>query len=266
MTQTRETPQLSAEQLSEVMKLIGGADTVELKLTVPDADQRSTIQALEMDPLEAQIRQVVFFDTPDLTLNQQGVVVRARRTQGRVDDSVVKLRPVVPDALSEELRRDPSFGVEVDAMPGGFVCSASFKGRAPSAGVKEVLAGTHTVRKLFSKAQRAFYASHAPAGLELDALTPLGPITVLKLKFEPADYPRRMVAEMWFYPDGSRILELSTKCAPGEAFQAVAESRVFLHDHGVDLSGEQQTKTRTALEFFASGPTTPAPEEAVPSG
>src|SRR5215216_3794284 len=258
MSQTREPPQLSAEQLSEIMSLIGGADTVELKLTVPDADQRTTIHALEMDPLDAEIRQVVFFDTPDLTLNQHGVVVRARRTQGRADDSVVKLRPVVPDELSGDLRRDPSFGVEVDAMPGGFVCSASFKGRAASAAVKEVLAGTHPVRKLFSKGQRSFYASHAPAGVELDALTPLGPITVLKLKFAPAGYPRRMVAEMWFYPDGSRILELSTKCAPGEAFQAVAESKVFLHDRGVDLSGEQQTKTRTALEFFASAPTTPA--------
>jgi hypothetical protein len=27
-------------------------------------------------------------------------------------------------------------------------------------------------------------------------------------------------------------------------------SRLFLSEHGVDLSGEQQTKTRTALEYF----------------
>ena len=38
--------------------------------------------ALEIDPLGAQIRQIVFFDTPDLALNAHGVVVRARRTQG----------------------------------------------------------------------------------------------------------------------------------------------------------------------------------------
>jgi inorganic triphosphatase YgiF len=36
-----------------------------------------------MDPLDAQIGQVVFFDTPDLTLNTHGVVVRARRVQGK---------------------------------------------------------------------------------------------------------------------------------------------------------------------------------------
>jgi hypothetical protein len=28
--------------------------------------------------------------------------------------------------------------------------------------------------------------------------------------------------------------------------------RVFLNEHGIDLSGEQQTKTHTALEFFAA--------------
>ena len=60
-----------------------------------------------------------------------------------------------------------------------------------------------------------------------------------------------MTAEMWLYPDGSRILELSTKCAPGEAFQVAAESRAFLSDHGISLAGEQETKTRKALDFFA---------------
>ncbi len=79
--------------------MIKGADSVELKLTVPETDHRSAIQALDIDPLDAQMRQVVFFDTPDLTLNEHGIVVRGRRIQGKGDDSVVKLRPVVPDTL-----------------------------------------------------------------------------------------------------------------------------------------------------------------------
>ena len=53
------------------------------------------------------------------------------------------------------------------------------------------------------------------------------------------------------YPDGSRILELSTKCAPAEGFQVAAETRAFLAAQGVDLSGEQQTKAKTALEYFS---------------
>ena len=90
---------LTNEQLSEMLKLTKSADSVELKLTVPDSDHRSTAAALGLDPLEAQIRQVVFFDTPDLQVNGRGVVVRARWVQGKGDDSVVKLLPVVPDQL-----------------------------------------------------------------------------------------------------------------------------------------------------------------------
>lgn len=47
------------------------------------------------------------------------------------------------------------------------------------------------------------------------------------------------------------ILELSTKCAPSEAFQVAVETRAFLRGRGIDLSGEQQTKTKKALEFFS---------------
>ncbi len=80
----------------------------------------------------------------------------------------------------------------------------------------------------------------------------LGPIPVFKLKFTPPEGVRPLVAELWLYPDGGRILELSTKCAPAEAFQVAAEERAFLSSKGVDLGGVQQTKTRTALEFFSS--------------
>jgi hypothetical protein len=231
--------------------LVRGSDSVELKLTVPDEHHGSTVAGLGMDPLEAQIRQVFFFDTPDLALNREGIVVRARRVQGRGDDSVVKLRPVVPDELPDRLRRSPGMVVEVDAMPGGWVCSGSLKGTLGATDVNRVARGQRSVRKLFSKEQRAFYAAHAPEGLALDDLAILGPIFVLKLNFRPEGYGRKLVAEMWLYPDGSRILELSTKCPPADMLTTAVESRLFLHDHGVNVSGEQHTKTRTALEYFS---------------
>jgi hypothetical protein len=228
-----------------------GADSVELKLTVPELNQRSAVRSLQLDPLDAQIRQVFFFDTPDLALNEKGVVVRARRIQGKGNDSVVKLRPVVPHELPKSVRTSAGFVVEVDAMPGGYVCSGSVKGKLRAAAVHEAVAGTTRLRKLFSREQRAFFEAHAPAGVALDDLAVLGPIFVLKLPFTPEDFGRRMVAELWLYPDGSRILELSTKCAPTEAFQVAVEARAFLTARGVDLGGEQQTKTKTALEFFS---------------
>jgi hypothetical protein len=261
MIPTKST--LSTEQLARVLRLIRSADSVELKLSVPDANRRSTVAALDMDPLDAQIRQVVFFDTPDLTLDSHGVVLRARRIRHKAGDTIVKLRPLVLDEIPDDVRRSPGFGVEVDAMPGGFVCSGIMKAQVDNDTVKGVLAGRLPVRKLFTKDQRALYSAHAPDGLELDDLAILGPINVLKLKFAPPELGRRLVAELWNYPDGSRILELSTKCETTEAFEAAAETRAFLAGHGVDLLAEQQTKTRMALEFFASelvGDTPPAGE------
>ena len=237
--------------MPELLSLLKGSDSVELKLTVPESQQRSAVASLGLDPLDAQIRQVFFFDTPDLALNRSGVVVRARRVQNKGDDSVVKLRPVVPDELPRKLRRSPSLGVEVDAMPGGFVCSATMKGSRPAGSVQEFVEGKRRLRKLFSKEQRAFYADYAPDGLGLEDLVLLGPIFVLKLKFSPKKLGRRMVAEMWLYPDSTRVLELSTKCTPKDAFEVAAETRALLVERGVSLSGEQQTKTRKALDFFS---------------
>jgi len=243
-------PKLSDDALVEILSLMGGAGSVELKLTIPESSQRSTVEALGMDPLGAQVRLVSFYDTPDLALERAGVVVRARRVAGKGDDSVVKLRPVVPSELPRKVRESPICMIEVDAMPGGFVCSASMKG-VPGTPVRDVEAGSAPLRKLYSKEQRAFFAAHAPDGIELEDLTLLGPIFVLKLKAAPQGYARKMVVELWLYPDGARILELSTKCAPEEAFQVAAESRAFLTERDIEIGGAQTTKTRKALEFFS---------------
>ncbi len=226
---------------------------MELKVTVDDSHRRATVVALDMDPLDAQIRLVYFFDTPDLQLEDHGLVVRARRIQGRGDDSVVKLRPVVPSELPPKVRDSENVTVEVDALPGGFVCSAAMKNLMTAERVKTVMRDGGPLRKLFSKEQRAFFKEHAPEGIGLDDLSVLGPILVLKVGSKTV-FPnsnRKMVAELWHYPDNSLILELSTKTLPNEALQVAGEARALLSERGIDLTGEQRTKTKTALEYFS---------------
>jgi hypothetical protein len=249
---TDAAPRLLDVDLTRLLELVRSSDSIELKATVPDASHRATLAALDVDPLDAQIRQVFFFDTPDLALNRAGVVVRARRIQGRDHDSVVKLRPIVPSELSPEVRSSPNLGVEVDVIPGAYVCSASFKRTLAPDVVREVVHGVRPLRKLFSKEQRAFFSAHAPDGLAIDDLSILGPIFVLKLKLVPKTFSRKLVLEMWLYPDGSRILELSTKCLPGEGLDVAAEVRDLLASKGIVLGAEQQTKTKSALEFYSA--------------
>ena len=117
MATTAPRSGLSDEDLQNLVALIKDVDSVELKLTVPEPAQLTTARALGLDPLEAQIRQVFFFDTPDLALNQAGLVARARRVQGRDHDTVVKLRPVVPSELPDELRRRPTAAQAVLEAP-----------------------------------------------------------------------------------------------------------------------------------------------------
>jgi exopolyphosphatase/guanosine-5'-triphosphate,3'-diphosphate pyrophosphatase len=240
----------SEREVAKILKLLKGSSSMELKVVVPVPTHRATIESIGLDPVEAQPRQAYFFDTTKFDLNKAGVVVRARRIQGGRADTVIKLRPVEPSAIDRNLRRSQDFKVELDAMPGGFVCSASLKGRCTGQEVLDVTAGNAPLKSLFSKEQRDFYAKHAPPHITLESLVTLGPTYLLKAKHKPANFNRGIVVEMWLYPDGSRILEISTKCLPAEAFQAGVEFRAYLANCGIPLVTSDQTKTKAAMEYF----------------
>ena len=84
------------------------------------------------------------------------------------------------------------------------MCSASFKGAADNTAIREAASGDWPIRKLFSKQQRAFYEAHAPDGIELDTLSTLGPIPIIKVKITPEGFGRKLVGELWMYPMGRR--------------------------------------------------------------
>ncbi len=136
-------------------------------------------------------------------------------------------------------------------MPGGYVCSASFKGILDRDRLPDVAAGKAPIRKLFSGRQRDFFSAHAPSGVGLDDLVPLGPIVVFKLKTTPKDAPVRLTVEQWNFPNGSRIIELSTKCRPSKAPKVAVATRDYLADRGIEMLGPQAAKTKSALRYFA---------------
>jgi hypothetical protein len=226
-------------------------DGVELKLTLPEGGQQAALEALGMDPLDVGIRQVFFFDTPELELDGAGVYVRARRIQDKPDDAVLKLRPVELDELPEEVLESKDFSTELDAVGDGFKRSATLKHEFDDGRVREVTSGEQPLRKLLTEEQRDLYADRAPDGVGLGDLSVLGPVFVLKLKLEPAGYQRELVGEMWIYPDDSRILELSARCTKAEAAAVATETRTFLTGLGIEISAVQETKTRKALDFFS---------------
>jgi hypothetical protein len=57
---------------------------------------------------------------------------------------------------------------------------------------------------------------------------------------------------MWFYPDGARVMEVSTKCLPKEALQVGANFKTYLAGNGIVLGADQSAKTKTSLQFFSA--------------
>jgi hypothetical protein len=239
------------KDLREMLEKLADVGTVELKMNVP-AEQRMSLRNLQIDALKGKIREVVFFDTPDLALFAAGVAVRGRRTQGRDDDTVAKLRPCLPDELAPAFRKSPNLKVEMDVTRRGHVVSASLKGVRPAGTLTQVLAGAVSLEKFLSKEQRAFLDGRLPEGIGIRDLVPLGPTYVIVLKTMPEGFPHKLTIEQWHFPGQVPLVELSTKAVPSEVFATAREVTTFLAGRGLSPSGEQEPKTRKALQFFAT--------------
>lgn len=238
--------QLPSHELDRLLASTRLADRIELKLVVPPEAHKSTCASLDVDFARAAARKVYYLDTVDLELQRHGVVARIRSLEDRPDDSVVKLRPFVAEELPGRLRRSKRFGVEVDAMPGQFVCTGAMGRQLGKNEVRKTVRGRRPLRSLFSAEQLALL----PGGVRVKDLSIFGPVEVRRTKILPLGADFRLAVERWTYPDGSRILELSTRCAARAAVPMAAQLASVLRAYEIDLTGEQQTKTRTTLSYF----------------
>jgi hypothetical protein len=218
----------------------GQAVKVELKVVVPEHDGRS----LGLDKQRGQVRRVYFLDTPNLDLYRAGVIVRFRHRPHDHDDAVVKLRPVAPGRRPRGLR---GFHVEIDALPGKAVCSGTLKKRLDRHEVARTLEAGRSLIKLLSSRQRKLLRKYAPAGFRLDDLTAYGPIDVRCHSVKLPGLGRGLTAERWRYPDGSDLLELSTRCPADQATKVAARVSSALRAYGVLPAEDQRTKTEVAL-------------------
>jgi hypothetical protein len=218
--------------------LAGQVPNVELKLVVPAKGGRT----LGIDPDRGPARRVYFLDTPDLALYRRGVIVRFRDRRGRRDDAVVKLRPVVPGRVPGWLRDADRFSMEIDALPGQAVCSGALKKRLDRGAVRRALAAGRPLTSLLSPRQRRLLHS-----FPLNDLVVYGPIDVRCLNVKLRGLSHGLTAERWRYPDGSDLLELSTRCPVDQAAAVAARVSTALRAYGITPADVQRTKTEIAL-------------------
>lgn len=235
------------------MALLSDPDitSVEIKITVL-ATQEGLVHAhVRAEDLEPQHRRVYFFDTRTLELFDGGVVLRARVTRDEDDDSTVKLRPVVPAEIDRRWKRETDgFEIELDVVGDLPVCSAKLGATQDRGEIDRVADRQRPIRKLFSEDQERLIREYKPTGVSWDDIEVLGPVDVRKWDWDPPRYPHAVTIEEWVLPDESDFIELSIKVRPEAAIEAGEEFRELLVDRGLDPAGDQQAKTRWALEFF----------------
>jgi hypothetical protein len=252
LSAARDFWQLPDDELEQLLTLSRVADRMELKLTVPATAHDATCAALGVDFTRIPASRVYYLDTKDRALDRHGVVARVRSISHRPDDSVIKLRPVSPGSIPPALRHSKQFVVEVDGMPGSYVVSGALKAHLGAHDVKRTMARRRPLHALFSKPQLKLLAAHLPRHVRIDDLTIFGPVDARRRRLMPDGLDRPLLVEQWTFPDGHRILELSTRCPPNATLRVAARLATVLRTYGVDLSGPQQTKTRATLDFFST--------------
>ena len=254
----RPMPGAGVRRLHDLLPVLIRAPSVRLRFTVPDAGRRLAADALGLDVLKARVQEISFLDTPTLYLSSRGVLLRARRRTGGGVDSSVSCSHLGPGGVPAGIRADPGFRTDVTVLPEGFVCSVSVRAPVDGSRVRAARQGHASARKLFSESQLAFYDTICPGGPPMKELALLGSVHVLRQKVRLPELDRRLVAEHWFLPDGGRMLELSTRCTPVDAFTVAVAVKECLAGRGLELVADQQRRRAVAHLSGALDPPRPS--------
>jgi len=244
---------MSDKPLKTEVQIDPAIRAVEVKITARIEDEDLVLGLLKDRGGEPQERTVYFFDTPKLELFDVGLVLRARKVKGDVDDTTVKIRPVDPARIPIDWMETEGFEVEMDRVGDTQIISAKLTAEQDAGEIDEAVAGERPLQKLFSADQERLIAEFGPKEVGWEALTPMGPIAVQKWKIDPKKLGHEVVVERWRLPDKSDLVELSIKVQPGQATAAADSFLSYLESLGVEVGGDQQTKTRGALTFFTTG-------------
>jgi hypothetical protein len=221
-------------------------DAVEIKVTIRADQELRAERAMEVDEDTADVRLVYFYDTPDLDLFKAGVILRARLVKGDTDDSTVKFRPIEPASVPRDWQCMNGFKLEADWVGDRVVCSASLTALQQRDEIDEVAKGKRPIDKLFSSDQERFLSEFYKGPADFGKLRVMGPIRVLRWEPRHETFPHKLTLEEWRLPNGDDLVEVSTK-----ASRAQKEFNAHLSELGLDPEGAQDTKTRTALKYFA---------------
>jgi hypothetical protein len=223
---------------------------VEVKLTLRSEDIDLAHEQLDLDADDAEERDVFFFDTPELTLFDDGVILRARNIHETDDDSTVKIRPLDAAQVDASWFELDGFKCEIDRTPAASVPSCSLSVDQEEDEIEQTVDGERPIDKLFSSEQEDFLAEW-DAAPDWEHLAVLGPVDASVWKLKPKKLGRSITVERWALPDETRILEISARAAEPDADELETKLTDYLYGLGLEVDADGETKTRAALSYFA---------------
>jgi len=211
---------------------------VEIKLLLSPASLQPAVSSLDFR--KETTGRVYFFDTENLSLLAQGVIVRIR--QGAKNDLTVKVRLPEGNKQVDTSNLRANFACEIDRTESGASISYSVDqkyqdARVPDTGADLFRALTPQQKDLLKEANVVINWSNVKRLTSIRS-------TTWKTSSN-ADF-RKLTLEYWEYPAGS-LLELSTKTAADEWESRDAALHRVVKLKGLALSASQQTKTTTVL-------------------
>jgi hypothetical protein len=223
---------------------------VEIKAIAREKDEDVVRTALHLVDMDPEHRDIYFFDTHDLGLFDNGLVLRARLIKDDTDDSTVKLRPF-PEGEERRWKDMKGLEIELDIVGNAAIRSAKLSVDQERGEITKACDGSRPIRTLFSDEQERLIEAYRPKGISWDDLESLGPIKVLKWEVGPHAFPHEVTVEEWVMPNADDLVELSIKVEPNAWMEAGKQFHDLLVEKDIQVAGSQQAKTRSALEYFA---------------
>ena len=242
---------------------------LEIKLFVVKGKIDEAAKQIQKDfaPKPPEKQQIYFFDTVllDLYKNPAGpVILRARQKGKDAPKSTVKFRRDNRDPDLEKKLGDISakFEIQIEAIVGkkgppgiSYALDAVWESELS----KLEGASGLTISEWFSPDQKKFLQT---AGVTVDwtSLKVFGPVDAEAWDWKEKNDKRvdaKVTAELWRLGD-QRIYELSCKKSDQEVATQVENFEAFFRDHNILAAEDPPSKTKQALDYFATR-TTPSP-------
>lgn len=224
---------------------------VEIKMSLTEIDIGPA--ALGVDLADVERRDVTFYDSPDLSLFADGIILRTRRVIGGDDDSTVKLRPLSASKVDPQWFDLEGFKCEYDDNVGKrAVSSCSLTTTQGPGEIVKAARGDQALATLFTFEQHAFLERHGRLP-DWSKVRALGPIAAEIWKIEPPELGgEKVTVERWTVPGGARSLEVSVK-VKGKSARGAEKALVgWVAARGLSASAAQVTKTKAALVALSS--------------